>query len=232
MNDLTTEQKTQAMTPANLLTIAVQQGADLDRLEKLMELQSRWEANEARKAWVTAMSAFKANPPEVYKNKHVKYGQTEYDHATLDHVVDAIGAALSANGLSHRWDVQQDAGTIRVTCVITHVLGHSESTTMQSGADSSGGKNNIQAIASAVSYLQRYTLLAATGLAARDADDDATAVECISEAQAQELEALLTATKSDRAKFLAFLGVSSLELLPVADFAKAKKALEAKRKSA
>ena len=35
---------------------------------------------------------------------------------------------------------------------------------MQSLPDTSGSKNSIQAISSAVTYLQRYTLLAATGL--------------------------------------------------------------------
>ena len=38
--------------------------------------------------------------------------------------------------------------------------------------DSSGSKNSIQAIASTLTYLQRYTLLSITGLAASEADDD------------------------------------------------------------
>src|SRR6185369_13036446 len=95
-------------TPAQLLAIAVQQGADLQKLEKLMDLQARWEANEARKAWVAAMSAFKANPPEIVKDKHVKFttqkGVTEYDHATIGHVVESIAQALGGHGLSHRWN--------------------------------------------------------------------------------------------------------------------------------
>ena len=41
----------QAVTPMQMLQIAVEQGADLDRLEKLMDMQERWEANEARKAF-------------------------------------------------------------------------------------------------------------------------------------------------------------------------------------
>jgi len=36
----------------------------------------------------------------------------------------------------------------------------------------SGNKNPIQAIASTVSYLERYTLLAITGLTTKDMDDD------------------------------------------------------------
>jgi hypothetical protein len=48
---------------------------------------------------------------------------------------------------------------------------------MNSGPDDSGGKNKIQAIASAKSYLERYTLLAITGLATKDMDDDGRATD-------------------------------------------------------
>ena len=33
------------VTPMEMLTIAVQQNADLDKLQKLMDLQDRWEKN-------------------------------------------------------------------------------------------------------------------------------------------------------------------------------------------
>lgn len=165
------------MTPAHMLAIAVEQGADLDRLQKLMDLQDRWEANQARKAFTAAMAGFKANPPTLTKNKHVSYantkgGRTEYDHATHDEVTGKIATALAQHGLSHRWSVVQAEGRIRVTCVLTHVGGHSEQVEMVSNADDSGGKNSIQAIASAVTYLQRYTLLAITGMSTGDAEDD------------------------------------------------------------
>lgn len=164
------------ITPMAMLQIAVEQGADLDKLTKLMDLHERYEKNEAKKAFVVAMSDFKANPPEIFKNKHVSYttqkGKTEYDHATLDQVSIVIGVALSKHGLAHRWITEQVDGRIKVTCVITHSMGHSESVSLQSSADDSGGKNSIQAIGSAVTYLQRYTLLAATGMAVQDQDDD------------------------------------------------------------
>jgi hypothetical protein len=43
---------------------------------------------------------------------------------------------------------------------------------MEAGADVSGKKNAIQSVASSITYLSRYTLLAATGLAAVDMPDD------------------------------------------------------------
>jgi hypothetical protein len=151
---------------------------DVAKLEQLLAVKERWEANEARKAFVGALAEFKANPPELIKNQHVKFsnkagGVTEYHHATLDQVSVHIGKALSEHGLSHRWDVKQvDGGMIRVTCVLTHCLGHSESVSMEASRDDSGSKNNIQALGSAVTYLQRYTLLAATGMAVKGQDND------------------------------------------------------------
>ena len=165
-------------TPAKLIQAAITGKADLDKLEKLLDIQMKWEANEAKKAYVAAMSAFKANPPIIEKDRHVEYktkaGDTvSYDHATLANITEKINQSLSQHGLSAAWETNQENNDISVTCKITHVMGHSEKTTLRSGADLSGGKNAIQAIGSAVSYLQRYTLLSLVGLATVDMDDDA-----------------------------------------------------------
>jgi hypothetical protein len=162
------------ITPMQMLSIAVSQGADLDKLQKLMDLQERWEANEARKAYVSAIGRFKANPPRIQKTKSVSFGNTKYKHAELDIASEMIGAALAKEGISHRWEVEQrEHGLICVTCILTHDQGHSERVTMQATPDTSGSKNAIQAVGSAVSYLQRYTLFAAVGIAPHGADDDA-----------------------------------------------------------
>lgn len=166
----------QAVTPMALLSMAVSSGADIEKLEKLMALHERWDANEARKAFVTALAAFKSEPLTITKDKHVSFGKegykTEYSHATLGNITDIISARLSQHGLSYRWATEQVDGKIKVTCTLMHSLGHSESVSLESGADTSGAKNSIQAIGSAISYLQRYTLMAITGCAAQDQDDD------------------------------------------------------------
>lgn len=163
-------------TPMSLIQLAVSQNADIEKLEKLMQLQMRWEENEARKAFVVAMNAFKTNPPEIAKNKKVSYGTGDkavgYDYATLDQVCTQVTRGLSEHGITHRWKIQQQDGRIRVTCILTHAAGHSEETTLEGSADTSGAKNSIQAIGSSVTYLERYSLLAATGLAVKNADND------------------------------------------------------------
>jgi len=164
-------------TPSDLLRMAVEQGADLDRLERLMDLQDRWETNEARKAFTVALTGFKSEPVEILKRKNVSFANskgevTSYNHAELSDITEAIGPALAKHDLSYRWNVIQADGVIKVNCVLTHIRGHSETVTMQAAADSSGGKNAIQSIASAVTYLQRYTVLAITGMSTKGMDDD------------------------------------------------------------
>jgi hypothetical protein len=118
------------------------------------------------------MARFKSEPLTIVKEKHVKFGTTEYDHATIGNVTGQITAALGKHGFSHRWDTKQDGKDISVSCVITHSMGHAETTTLTAQPDTSGAKNAIQSIASTVTYLQRYTLLAATGMATSDQQDD------------------------------------------------------------
>lgn len=160
--------------PSVLLQIAVQQGADLDRLERLMALQERWEENEARKGFSEAFAAFKVAGVRIVKNKTVTAGPMRgMKHADLFAVVEALTPALSAHGLSASWKItKDDKDWLEVTCVLRHVSGYSESVSMGGAPDTSGAKNSIQARASTKTYLERYTFLAAVGMAATDEDDD------------------------------------------------------------
>jgi len=159
-------------TPGDLLQVALSSGADLDRLERLMDLQQKWEANEARKAYTAAMAEFKLNPPEILKKKRVEFGNTKYNHAELGDVAEAIVAGLAEVGVSHRWIPTQDGQKITVTCELMHLRGHSESISLTGAPDASGQKNGVQQIASTVTYFCRYTLLLACGLATKAIVDD------------------------------------------------------------
>jgi hypothetical protein len=158
--------------PMEMLSHAVASGAGVETLERLMAMQERYEARESEKAFTQAMAKFKENPPEIFKNKEVAFSDVKYKHATLDQVASVLGKSLSEHGLSFRWDTKQTDGAITVTCVLTHVQGHKESVTLSAAPDTSGKKNSIQGVGSTVSYLQRYTLMAITGTASQDMDDD------------------------------------------------------------
>lgn len=161
-------------TPALLLQMAVQQGADLDKLERLMALQERWESTEARKSYDAAFAAFKAEAVHIVKNKQVGAGPLSgKSYAELFSVVNAVTPALSRHGLSSSWKITKDTPDwIEVTCSLKHTAGHMETVSMGGPPDVGGAKNPIQARASTVTYLERYTLKAITGLSEQGDDVD------------------------------------------------------------
>lgn len=177
MNAITTQESHAIADPvqAGPMGTALQMlkaGVTVEQLQGMLAIQLDWEKNEARKAYVADMALFKLNPPEILKTKQVSFSGTEYKHATLGDVTHAVVDALARHGFSHSWESKQDKGFITVVCKITHRLGHSESTMMEAQPDASGKKNPIQQVASSITYMQRYTLLAACGLATMDEKDD------------------------------------------------------------
>ena len=180
-------------TPMDLLQIAMSQNADIDKLAKLMELQERWQANEARKAFNVAFSEFKSEAVTIVKNNMVKDGPLkDKRYADLFGVVSAVTPVMSKHGLTHSWKLSRDEPAwMEVTCTIKHVLGHSESVAMGAAPDTGPGRNAIQARGSAKSYLERYTLLAATGMASGEQDDDGNAAGLGSDWTSEHCEFLM-----------------------------------------
>lgn len=167
-------------SPAGIMLAALSRGVSPADLREMLALQREWQADQARAAFHASLAGFKTEAVTVLKNKQVGYTAKSgafvgYKHAELFDVVAAVGPALARHGLSYRWDVEQARDWVTVTCILTHALGHSERCTMGGPPDASGQKNALQQIASATTYLQRYTLKAITGVAEGGDDDDAGA---------------------------------------------------------
>ena len=169
------------LTPLAMIDRALSSGASVEVLERLMALQERYDANMARKAFDNAVAAAKGEIGPIMKDREVDFtsakGRTNYRHESLANIANAVGPALDKNGLSYRYRATQEGGRVTVTCVLAHRDGYSEETTLAASNDTSGNKNDIQAIGSATTYLQRYTLKLALGLATTDREDDGAATD-------------------------------------------------------
>ena len=161
-------------SPAGVMMAALAQGGSLEQIEKMMDLQERWERREAEKAYNVAFAAFKAEAVRIMKAKTVTDGPLKgKSYAELHNVVDAVTPALSRHGLSAAWKVSKDdKDWLEVTCTLKHTSGHSESVSMGGMPDTGGAKNALQARASSLSYLSRYTLKAICGVAEGGDDTD------------------------------------------------------------
>lgn len=215
----------QDQSPVSFMNTAIASGMDLDKIEKMLDLQTKWEEKEAKKAFVAAMSEFKANPPKIMKDKKVGFdhkgggGSTSYSHASLGNVTESINKGLAENGLSASWKTEQIEG-IKITCTITHKMGHSESTSLTAPADSSGKKNSIQAIGSTISYLERYTLLALAGIATHDQDDDGNSSEdyFINQDQVKKITDLIKSKGIDVNEVLADMQCETIDTITQEQF--------------
>ena len=165
-------------SPMTLMELAIEKGADIVTIEKLMALKERWDAQQAKKAFLKALSEFQAECPVIKKDKKVSFTskrtgfKTEYNYAPLGSIIKQIKSLLKKYGLSYRWETTDTDGKITIKCITSHLDGHSEGNSMSSNKDDSGGKNDIQQIGSTMTYLQRYTLIGAFGISTADDDLD------------------------------------------------------------
>jgi hypothetical protein len=184
MNAVTKTEPQEHFLPADPMVnmierIAMDPSSDLDKLERMLAMKERIDGQNAMRQFADALSQARAEIPPIVKDSTVDFtsskGRTHYKHETLAGIAKIIDPILSKNGLSYRFRTDQGQGGVKVICIIQHRAGHVEETTLMGSADQSGNKNGFQAIGSAVTYLQRYTLKAALGLSA-EVDDDAQSV--------------------------------------------------------
>jgi hypothetical protein len=154
------------------------QSVDLAKMAQLMEWRKEMIADQRRAAFDAAMASAKAEIPVIKKNRRVGFDhksggeRTEYSHEDMGEIARTVDPILGKFGLSYRYRVSSNLNEpISVTCIVSHRDGHFEETTLTAGRDDSGKKNAIQQVGSSITYLQRYTLKAALGLAASHDDD-------------------------------------------------------------
>ncbi len=169
---ITQEQEQKAVAPVasaqGLIEMAITSGADIDKLERLMQLQERYDAKNAKSAFLASLSMFQANCPVIVSKK----SGHNYKYAPLGDIVAQIKDILFTCGLSYRFEQSQEGDLITVNCITSHIEGHSEALAMTGKADTQGSKSSIQAIGSTVTYLRRYSLLGAFGIVTADEDSD------------------------------------------------------------
>lgn len=211
-----------------------------ERVTQTLDFYERMDKLQGKKEFDAAIADAKAEFEPIIKRRVVERGGTagSYKHEDLADIDGAVRPAMSKYGLNYRYRASSNPNEpIRVTCVITHRQGYSEETTLSAGADSSGGKNTIQAIGSTVTYLQRYTLRLALGLAAaRDDDGRASAVVAdnavsgsISVDQVKEIQELCIAKGTKLPIFYKIFGISNLREMTSAQYGVAKNMLKMKK---
>jgi hypothetical protein len=228
MNEIAKKEETalvQTPTPMDMIQMAIQQGTSPEQLSQLMDLQERWEAKEAKKAFIMSLAKFRKDCPDIIKD--TKGHNCKY--ATLAGTLSAISGTMENCELSHTWETDNEGQDVKVTCILTHILGHSQQATLTAGIDTSGSKQPIQGVGSTVSYLQRYTLYSVLGITSKEMDNNGDGA-MIDEKQKQEIIDLIKETKSNTVEFLNYAGVQSVDEIPAHKFDRAIAILKNRKK--
>ncbi len=163
----------------SFISQAIEKGASVEQMQQLFALHKEVKADQARTAFTEAMSLFQSTCPVIEKTKKVlnKDGRTvRYQYAPIDSIVTQIKKPLGDAKLSYTWNVSNKEGKMEVVCKITHVLGHSETSTFEIPIDQEGYMTAPQKYASAQTFAKRYTLCNALGISTGEEDTDATDV--------------------------------------------------------
>lgn len=191
--------------------ILAQGDPSVETLEKLLVLNERWEASEARKAYHQAMADARSVMGSARRGSKNTHLHTTY--ASLDDLIEAARPPLSAHGLSFSWDLKQTDSTVTAECKITHAMGHTESTsvTMPVGAPikSNSGKqvtSSAQTVGIAITYAKRYSFSALVGIATEDNDGHmqaaAPVIEICDESDFADIRAVCDEVGKDYAQWV------------------------------
>ena len=168
-----------------LIDRAIENNIDIEKFEKLISLAQMLEREKAKRDFYESFSKFQSSIPTIFKNSEVNmgYGKPKYNYATLSDIITNIQKPLGEANLSFRWEISNNNDIITVTCILSHSGGYELQTSIQAGKDATPGKSNVQAIASTITYLKRYTLVSLLGIGTADPDDDAQATVNIDKKQ-------------------------------------------------
>lgn len=140
---------------------------DLDKMERLFAMKERMDASRAKQEFLAAFSELQRELPAVAKRGK---GHNDKTYARFEDVIDTAKPHLADHGFSLSFRLEHSEKTIKITGVLGHASGHSESTDIILPADASGSKNAVQAWGSSVSYGKRYVALTLLGIATEDDD--------------------------------------------------------------
>ena len=169
----------ESATPSQLLFMAVDRGADLAMIEKLMDLQDRHDAKQAMLAYKGAMARAQGKIDVIAKNQ--KNDHTKSEYADLGAILEQAVPAYSSEGISIEYDTEPSPavqGWIRHVAYISHEDGHEQTRHVDLPPDSSGAKGgvnktDIQAAVSSIAYARRTLMKMIFNIGEKDDDGNA-----------------------------------------------------------
>lgn len=217
----------------SIIKSAITQGADVGVIEKLVELSQKVDRDNARKAFFQAMQEFKRRCPIIQKDKQAESvtrsgAKFRIQYASPEQIASTVNPILNECDLSYSWSSEEKDGKIKVKCIVTHVLGHSETSEyaiiLPSVQDMQKDANKHPA---ALGRAKRHSLILALGLMTTDNTDKYAEreLEVITKKQVIEIKNLIVKADANLKSFLDFIGETEVEKIRASSYGIAKNSL-------
>jgi len=203
--------------------VALDPGADAEKLERMMAMYEALKAKEAELAYNAAKGRIlkKLAGIKIIKNRSVlneidnakpQTGIHEaFKYAPLEEIDKHLRPLLAEENMDLSYSDEPAEGRgIRIRGRLKHLPGgYHEDFFMSAPPDTTGGKSNVQAVGSTNSYLRRYVVCNIFNIVVVGDDDDGNG-GTIDEAQTKTVLALIKKAKVGP-KFLKYMKAQSVE---------------------
>lgn len=203
-------------------------------IHRLIDAQERVLNKNAEMAFHAAMARLQPRLPRIEKKGKIdftskKTGEQQVTpYARYEDIDQAIRPLLSEEGFSLSFNTEWGNDGVMASGTLAHREGHHQQASIRLPLDTSGSKNNIQAMGSTISYARRYLTKMLLNIVEVGEDDDGATSEPLLEEQLQEINELLERTGTEATKFCDALGLPELEKIQQKDFTRALNALKSK----
>jgi len=141
---------------------------DVSKMEKLLDMQMMIMDREARNAFIRDFGLMQSEFPAIERRGKSHNGM----FATFDDINSATTPARSKYGFALSFVPTTANGLITISATLSHHQGHTETASISLPAETSGSKNDVQAVGSTISYGMRFTIKSLLSVSTLDPDMD------------------------------------------------------------
>lgn len=227
-----------------VLSLSTNPNVDAEKMERMLAMYRSIKADNAKTEYYRALALMKPKLPIIDRNGRIEVRektstgkrdgalQQSTGYALYEDIDEAITPILADHGFVLTYRTGQAAdGKVQVTGVLAHTAGHIEETLIVLPHDSSGSKNNVQAVGSSLTYGKRYAATMLLNIRTKGEDDDgnsASGNDTISSQQMDTILDLIERAKADLEAFCEYMGVKAVKDILAKDYRKAIQALNTK----
>lgn len=189
------------VNPETMISLAIEKGAPIETIERMMKLRSELKAEYARDQFNMAMAELQKNMPVITKNKEVrekadKGGGLRYRFAPIDSIVQQVGPVIAQHGFSYTIRVTNDEKMLTAVCIVTHKFGHTEESSFSIPVGTEQYMSDVQKYGARSTFAKRYAFTNAFGIMTGDEDNDS---------QAKDVPAQPAVNDPERLKKISFM---------------------------